>query len=522
MTASASPASIPFSPWSLGAYRRPRLAVLRIDSRSPDTLALVHDGGVTELDVTGIGAADLAARLDRLRDAAAGDWAAIRSASAARAQRRAAGADPDPDGLVDLLDGLDRLGLITETDDGHDVLVADHARLDAALDRAAGWIAAGRREIGGLDHTTMLDLARGLLDRIRDVIAGGGQAGPFAPPPELPQGAGFHATILRLLVEAWAVTAPLSLVATGRLLARLTGTEARFSAPPGCLYDITEAERHLGVAATTLILAGLPGAERRALPPAGTPIPETGIGLILTAEAMTPALLSAIGDDRIGALLAGRDAGIATAIARGVYLAQYHVSARITDIFLPAMRMALRPGLRGRMRRYHVEESGHEAHELEACRRLGLDADAVIDGLPLPPFTAYVDLLGLIADRAPAAFPAVLIVTEGLPGRPNPMNGRLAAAGIAAAEDAEVRAHEQINIGLDHTTMPRRLGAEIPHLGRDDARRALDLYALMVELNARALGWLAAFHGDPARRPVPDWLPVPARDLAGWARDGMI
>ena len=44
----------------------------------------------------------------------------------------------------------------------------------------------------------------------------------------------------------------------------------------------------------------------------------------------------------------------------------------------------------------------------------------------------------------------------------------------------------------------------------------------MVELNARALGWLAAFHGDPARRPVPDWLPVPARDLAGWARDGLI
>ncbi|MFD0389869.1 hypothetical protein ACFQ4K_22090 [Tistrella bauzanensis] len=198
------------------------------------------------------------------------------------------------------------------------------------------------------------------------------------------------------------------------------------------------------------------------------------------------------------------------------------MSARITDIFLPAMRMGLRSGLRARMRRYHVEESGHEAHELAACIAVGLDAQAVPASLPLPPFTAYVELLGQIAERAPAAFLPALIVTEGLPGAPNPTNDWLAAAGIGEAADDTATAHQRVNAGLDHTTMPRRLGAEIPRIGIADARLALDLYALMIDLNARALGWIAAYHGDPSNPPLPDWLPVTPEVLAGWAADGMV
>ncbi|GGB23063.1 hypothetical protein GCM10011505_00370 [Tistrella bauzanensis] len=523
MTAMPHPDDEP-APWSVGAYRRPRLVLDRVEAAGDGGLRIRRGAIMADLAPDGIDADVLAALLARLTDPDDGGWRQIADDAARRARQRLAGGDPGPDGLVDLIECLDRLGLVAEADDGADSLTADRARIARAVDRAAGWLAAARR-LSSVDDNAVDRLGADLLERTRHLVAGGVATGPFAPPLLASGRTGFHDAVLTALVDGWAVTAPASLIAAGRLLTRVVPAVAAMPGPllpDGCLYDAAEVERHLGVLVTGLVLAGLPGAGRRALLPADIDLPLTGIGLIHAAEAATPSLVAAAGADRLGALLRGAAPDQALALARGIYLAQYHVSARITDIFLPAMRMGLRSGLRARMRRYHVEESGHEAHELAACIAVGLDAQAVPASLPLPPFTAYVELLGQIAERAPAAFLPALIVTEGLPGAPNPTNDWLAAAGIGEAADDTATAHQRVNAGLDHTTMPRRLGAEIPRIGIADARLALDLYALMIDLNARALGWIAAYHGDPSNPPLPDWLPVTPEVLAGWAADGMV
>ncbi|MFD0389868.1 hypothetical protein ACFQ4K_22085 [Tistrella bauzanensis] len=108
---------------------------------------------------------------------------------------------------------------MAEADDGADSLTADRARIARAVDRAAGWLAAARR-LSSVDDNAVDRLGADLLERTRHLVAGGVATGPFAPPLLASGRTGFHDAVLTALVDGWAVTAPASLIAAGRLLTR--------------------------------------------------------------------------------------------------------------------------------------------------------------------------------------------------------------------------------------------------------------------------------------------------------------
>jgi hypothetical protein len=299
---------------------------------------------------------------------------------------------------------------------------------------------------------------------------------------------------------------PVSPLPTGTHLPRRV-----VAAAPAGVYDLDDVASHLTCLGAFVVLACRSDAARRCTPTrvAGA---LSGANLMLAAERACTAALAHLGPSRFVAEL---DAPAAGAIARGVFIEQYHTTRRFVEIITPLMAVRLQPRLREAVFRYYAEEVGHEVFELEACAAMGLDADAVRAATPLPYWVAYLEVFGELARTNPIAFLLSVLVTEGLPGAPNEVNSVLATRGLigAALEDA-VRRHEQVNVDLDHTSLPRRLMSLIDAVDADGANAALDELVFLVELNFRAWDMLADYYGDPANGALPVPFAVdPARLL---------
>jgi hypothetical protein len=494
--------------WSLASYRRPFLRVDDVRVEPAGVVVLRFKEQAYELETPGdADAAHLAALLAAIRDPASAAWSVLQ-------------ADGPWRGLVEQ---LDQYGLLAETDDLVDARrLAEEQELAGLVDAAAEWLstAAGRMaaagRLGALRSTadSVLQLADALL------FCQIAESDPDLLPPDIrpsdrqplemrPPRDQFFATVLDYQLRHWRRSAPHSLAVTCVALRRARGllpaapvelADAASALLPrlaGGAYEPADAAVHLTGLTSLLVQAAGSGAKRvlDGLVTARSSVC-SGTNLMLEAEALAVRALRRLGPSRYHqALLTGAPP---QRLAIGTYVEQYHITRRFVEIILPVLGKRLRAPLRDRLFAYYAEEVGHETFEMDTCLALGLGRDAVTSAVPLPAFTAYIDVFAHVAEVDPIGFLASVMVTEGLPGTRTPVNDLLEAAGaLDGTPAAEVmRRHEEVNVELDHTTLARRLLAEVPAITPATQMRALDHMLLLLELNFRAWEELFVYYTD--------------------------
>jgi hypothetical protein len=129
----------------------------------------------------------------------------------------------------------------------------------------------------------------------------------------------------------------------------------------------------------------------------------------------------------------------------------------------------------------------------------------------------YLDLLTDVAEENPAGLLLSVLITEGFPGTRTPINEALQEAGLAPKTEAVMR-HEELNVDLHHSTIPRLLLAEIPAVGPAAQQEALADLLTMVELNFRAWHMMLRYYvaGD---LPFPHtWMSIPPKRFSSYSR----
>ena len=494
--------------WSLASYRRPFLRIDDVRVEPTGMVVLQWKEQVYELEASGGGGSvHLAALLAAIRDPASAAWSALQA-----------------DGpWQDLAEQLDQYGLLAEADDLVDARrLAEEQELAELIEAAAGWLSKAVERMAAVGR---LDALRGAADsvlRLADALlfcqiaesdsdllphdVGMSDRQPLAarPPSDL-----FFATVLDHQLRHWRRSAPHSLAMTCLALRRARGllstapsglSDAASALLPrlaGGPYEPTDAAVHLTCLTSLLVQAS--GSEaRRVLDDLVTARSSvcSGINLMLEGEALAVRALRRLGPSRYHqALLTGAPP---QRLAIGTYVEQYHITRRFVEIILPVLGKRLRTPLRDQLFSYYAEEVGHETFEMDTCLALGLGEDAITGAVPLPAFTAYIDVFAHVAEVDPIGFLTSVMVTEGLPGTRTPVNDLLEAAGaLDGTPAAEVmRRHEEVNLELDHTTLARRLLAEVPVISPAAQMRALDHMLLLLELNFRAWEELYMYYTD--------------------------
>jgi hypothetical protein len=484
--------------WDIQRYSRPFLAIDEL-SRDASAVLLRRSGESYEIAAQGAGpgVAEIARVLAALRNPSAPLW-------------REARADAE-NPWRPMLAQLDRIGLVEETERR---LPETAAREAEALEQDARltvrWLVAAAR-----------NLPRGEIQlRAAELYRFGWRLlrhGPGRPRRTISRN--FHRDVLMRQMLYWERGAPLSLAAAVLALHQVLqawrapvgdGVEAlarlALRSHCGSIYEPADVRMHLQSLACLLALSSTPGSRRICpLPPA----PErwrSGVNLMLDGERLVAHSLERLGESRFTEAV--RSARLSRRVAAGVYLEQYHLSRRFVEILAPVMRRRLRAGLRERVFQYYSEEVGHEEFEREAALAVGVAEAELRRSMPLPLFTAYLDLFTDLAEHDPIGFLLSILITEGFPGTRTPINEALERSGHAVRSEA-VRKHEELNVDLHHSTIPRLMLAEVPAVDPASQQVALANLVTLVELNSRAWSMLYAYYGSE-ELPFPHvWLSVP-------------
>lgn len=186
--------------------------------------------------------------------------------------------------------------------------------------------------------------------------------------------------------------------------------------------------------------------------------------------------------------------------AAGIYLHQFFMTTR----YLVSIAAWIRPSMGGRLSSeilgYLREEIGHEEHERNACRTLGLSEAEIVGFAPLPLFAAYPWVLDAIAREDPLAFCLCITLAEGLPDTKKPLLGVLRKQGVS--HDA-LGAHQEIDEGRDHTRIAREIAARFPQIDGARATRAISNFMLAAQVSQTAWNEVARYAVDTANPRVP-------------------
>jgi hypothetical protein len=279
------------------------------------------------------------------------------------------------------------------------------------------------------------------------------------------------------------------------------------------LDDLRDVARQVETALELAVLGA--AAERRALAfgvpePAPAAAHRTGIAALVGAERAADAVLAELDLDALGRALAKPHS--ADRAAQLVFLHQCVVTERYPEVIMAFLAHRLRRDVRALGYRYFFEEYGHDAHEREAARALGLRDEQIESFAPLPLLGAYPELLAAYAARDPLAFCLCVTVAEGLPH-----SAKAARLVRAPGFEAELNAHAEIDVELDHASFTRRLLSLVPAVGDEAYRLALRRFLIVLELSQRSWVSLARYAGGGG--PVPP-LPfaISAPELAALHR----
>jgi hypothetical protein len=425
-------------------------------------------------------------------------------------------------GLLALLDRLDRLGWLREGDHSGYARCANEAdEYRELVRRASDWLVEAARcmdTVGGARQndrsytSTLAQLADEAAAHLRGMSVGFGiraaVGGAYVD---------IAAVALSLMLYRWRRTSPYTL----RIVYAIFSSAAASLDPAkaGVAPDVDENDAPLADARlvcnqvwSASVLAVLSAAQRypsnckafARCSDRGGP----GLNILIDAESAAERLVLARGPSPLLHLV---EQGFAVhKLAVSVYLHQYLITTRYIEALYTFLEHNLRADLRTAGTRYLLEETGHEVHELEACRELGVSDQEMARFAPLPFFSSYPDVLGAVAEIDPVAFCLAVSVAEGLPGASKPIAAALAKQGVVGNSLA---AHQSIDESLDHALVTRRLMRHVPWVEPAAALRAIQRFLLIVELSQLCWQQLAEYGQAQAFPEVPVAFGMSGADL---------
>ena len=349
--------------------------------------------------------------------------------------------DP-PVALLELVTDLDRHGWLREGDDSGQVKRDERARrLDVLLERAHRWL----DEAG---------------DRCRGTASPGNL---FAP-------------VLARCREVWRRSSPL----TDQALRQLIDGDGPADWDPVALVvcDPADVEQQVWAALQLLVMRTSDALQAKAHSFVPATVPDSpGINVLVTAEQCAEALLGDLGEPELHRVI--REPGGALRAAPMVFQHRWFETIRYVEAAAGLLRFRLGADLRSLVLQYLREEMGHEIHESETCRELGISEEDLSCFAPLAGFAAYPELLGDLAERRPLSFLLTMTVAEGLPGSGRRLTERLAEAGVAASA---LTAHDEIDEQLDHEMVTRTMLSRLDWVAGSAATGAIADFLGIVEL----------------------------------------
>jgi len=493
--------------WNIGRYEQPYLAVSAVRVE-PDSRELVLVAGPNEyaLEQEGGNAEEIAERLLALRNPNAPLWTQLRTS-------------PDTPAWTDLLEQMDLMGLLR---DARREAVADNhlqerQELDAAVVETvhatlAAAAPAERERLRGL-VVQVLTQVEPLLSQVgAELVPGtpGASAAAYVNPLDAFQVENFYLRVLLAQAHYLRRSAPLSLTCAVLALhgiARELGVAVRevgaalahavLRELAGGPYSLRDVRHHLRCVDHFLVRATRTDAVpqcRTAWKPTGR---QPGLTFMLEMEQTALELAGQMGTPRFLEAVRAPDAPLS--LAQGCYLEEYHVTCRFVEILTPMLGKRLREPLRRRMFRYYAEEVGHEAFEMASCRSLGIPDEYILNSRPLPLHVAYVDVFTHLAELSPVGYFVSLFITEGLLGKPSPLEEpmkRLTHQQDTFAEGAGK--HAALNEEYNHTSLSRLFMAGVPSVGEQTQALALAYMQLLLELNHRAWDGVLEMYGSGA------------------------
>jgi hypothetical protein len=485
-------------PWSIGRYQRPYLAVERVALEN-SLITMQRDGERYQVSITGE-APSQAKIVQVLRELRSPDCRVWRAAKAS------------PDHVwFSMLSQLDTLGLIEDAERGlASIRRREATRIQRDVNLVACWLGQAAAVLPKGKRSRM---GRRLLKRGIDLLQGHNVL------REAQYTDNFYDDILERMFSNWERSAPVSLAAAVLALQRFldgigdaehldgSALAARLIENESAgLFEPMDVRMHLQAMCVLLTLSATSDNQRRSKLPNLPLSLRSGINFALDAERQAASTLEQLGESSFyRVIMQGK---ITRELAAGVYLEQYHLSARFVEITTPLMRRRLRKSLRELVFRYYSEEVGHEIFEKGAALSVGVSEDEIESSLPMPLFTAYLEVLTDLADVSPIGLLISVLVTEGFPGTHTPINRAFQAAGLGSQNDA-VRKHEEVNLDLHHSTIPRLLLSEIPVVTPVVQQKALADLVTILELNYRAWHMLNRYYGASDLAFPHSWMSIP-------------
>jgi hypothetical protein len=464
----------------LGHYQRPFLRVEQIVQK-PDAGSLELQQGDRKLVLTVGGDIDAAYQtLEELRNPASVCWTQVREL-------------PD-EGLLSLVDRLDRLGWLAEAETGGRIKVFQEAdEIRGVIERGTEWLIQAGLCCEKDVETACSDrsYANALL-RFGKLAATGTTSVAAAylrsAPISLSNGeTDVAGEALCLMLRRWRRTSPLALRIVSDLFksahARLISTKRRLSSDLSnsdlAIAEPREVGNQIWVALVLFVLSafGRYRSIHREFVPSGN-LAGPGLNVLTAAEIAAERVMMTLGASPLLGLL-DRNAAVRRCMV-GIHLHQYFITMRQMEALYTLLEHRLRQDLKQACTQYLLEEIGHEVHELDACRELGVGDDEVAKFTPLPFFAAYPEVLGAIAEVDPLAYCLAISVAEGLPGVGKPLVRSSAQQGISGSAHVY---HQSIDERLDHELATRRLTQHIPWIESDAARQSIQRFLYTVELS---------------------------------------
>jgi hypothetical protein len=401
------------------------------------------------------------------------------------------------EGLLSLVDRLDRVGWLGEAESGGRMTTSQEADgIRGLMHRGMEWLieAAACSELG-----KTADPGCSYPDFLLEFAQRSAPRESLAAPSNLSSAPTLSANgevdlageALCLMLRRWRRTSPLAL----RIVHNL------FTSAHGCLVftqqdlspdlhnseltmaDPREVGNQVWTAMVLLVLSasGQYRSNYREFVPTGD-LAGPGLNVLGAAEMAAERLMLNRGASPLLHLL---ERG--TAVRRSIisiHLHQYFITMRNIEALYTLLENRLRRDLKKACTQYLLEEIGHEVHELDACRELGVQDEEVAQFAPLPFFAAYPEVLGAIAEMDPLACCLAISVAEGLPGAGKPLVSSLTQRGISGPV---LGYHQSIDERLDHELATRRLMQNIPWVASEAARRSIRRFLHAVELSQ--VGW---------------------------------
>lgn len=492
--------------WSLARYRRPRL----------DVDAIIRDGDGKVITLTAgkqvyrlacdsaDGAERIAGQLLQLRDPDAPLWTVVR--------------DSDPDSSWGTLSSfLDDRSLVGETTDGAELAFSAKAKsiVERSVEAGAAVIASAPPEYRGRIRAN----AAAFLELDADPSSEGSRPDSGFDLDSAVENPNFFLGLLAVEFLYMRRCAPVAWCASWLLLSEIAGLESdspdvwsdRIAADMGWFFTERDLDAHLTLVAHCIVHSASEGAARFPTPPRANLVPLAGLEFMRKAEILTRTVLATWGPNRYGAAI-GTLSDIRSAMVKGCYIEQYHLTQRYVEVITPMLHKRLSDPLRTLMFNYYSEELGHEEFERATCEALGVTGAMLDRAIPLPLHLAFVDALIEISERDPIAFFAAIMVTEGMLGEQSAVSDMMVELGRTHQEFQKVSSqHGQLNQALHHTAIARLAFEHIPVVSADRQQRAFNCLLFLLELNHRLWDSVADFYGPQKSLRMHGFLSKPWR-----------